>query len=78
MITVLLRLCGFQGRVGGRVVVMNKLVVVAAKFRCFSSHIFSQAPQHTTAKVRVDRSVMRNKFTMNNPLHVEKNNAYTL
>jgi hypothetical protein len=66
------KLCGFQGRVGGRVVVMKEPGVIAPNFRSFSSHIFSQASQSVTVKVRVDRSVRRNKFTVNNPLHVEK------
>jgi hypothetical protein len=69
------KLCGFQGRVGERAVVMKESVVVAPKLRSFSSHIFSQAPQNFTVKIRVDRSVRRNKFTVNNPLHVEKNNG---
>jgi hypothetical protein len=64
--------------VGGRVVVMKELVAVAPKFRSFSSHIFSQASQNVTVKVRVDRSVRRNKFTVNNPLDVEKNNEHAL
>jgi hypothetical protein len=29
-------------------------------------------PQNDTAKVRVDSSVRRNKFMVNNPLHVKK------
>jgi hypothetical protein len=66
------KLCGYQRHVGGRVVMMKEPVVVAPKFRYFSSHIFSQAPQNITVKVRVDHSVRRNKFTVNNPLHVEK------
>jgi hypothetical protein len=51
---------------------MKELVVVVPKFQSFSSHIFSQASQNITVKSRVDCSVRRNKFTMNNPLHVEK------
>jgi hypothetical protein len=43
-----------------------------AKVPVFSSHIFSQASQNVTVKVRVDRSVRRNKFMVNNPLHVKK------
>jgi hypothetical protein len=66
------KLYGFKGCVGGRVVVMKEPVVVAPKFRSFSSHIFSQVSQNVIVKVRVDRSVRRNKFTVNNPLHVEK------
>jgi hypothetical protein len=58
--------------VGGRVVVMKEAVVVEPKFRSFSSHIFSQASQNFTVKVRVDRSVRRNKFTVNNPVHIKK------
>jgi hypothetical protein len=77
-VVVSYKLCGFQGRVGGRVVVMKEPVVVAPKFRSLSSHIFSQASQNVTAEVRVDRSVGRNKFTVNNPLHIEKNNVYAL
>jgi hypothetical protein len=47
-------------------------VVLAPNFRPFSSHSFSPASQNVTVEVRVDRSVRRNKFTVNNPLHVEK------
>jgi hypothetical protein len=65
-------LCGFQGCVGGRVVVMKEPVVVVPKFRSFSPHIFSQASQNITVKVRVHHSVRGNKFTVNNPLPVEK------
>jgi hypothetical protein len=43
-----------------------------AKVPVVSSHIFSQASRNVTVKVRVDRSVRRNKFTVNNPLHVEE------
>jgi hypothetical protein len=62
--------------VGRRVAVMKERVMVAPKFWFFSSHIFSQASQNVTVrvKVRVDRSVRRNKFTVNNPIHVEENN----
>jgi hypothetical protein len=35
------KLCGFQGRVGGRIVVMKEPVVVAPKFQCFFHHTFS-------------------------------------
>jgi hypothetical protein len=66
------KLCGFHGRAGGRVVMMKEQVVVVPKFLSFSSHIFSQASQNVTAKVRVDCSVRRNKFMVNNPLHVRK------
>jgi hypothetical protein len=66
------KLCGFQGRVGGRVVMVMEPVVVAPKFRSFSPHIFSQSSQNGTVKVRVDRSVRRNGSTVNNPLQVEK------
>jgi hypothetical protein len=72
------KLCGFQGCVGRHIVVMKKPVVVAPKFRSFSPHIFSQASQNITVKVRVDRGVQSNKFTVNNPLHVEKNNEHAL
>jgi hypothetical protein len=51
---------------------MKELVVVAPKLLSFLSHIFSQGSQNVTVKVRVDRSVRRNKFTVNNLLHVEK------
>jgi hypothetical protein len=51
---------------------MKEPVVVVPKFRSFSSHIFSQASQNVTVKVRVHCSVRRNKFTVNNPLHIEK------
>jgi hypothetical protein len=44
----------------------------APKFRSFSSHIFFQASQNITVNVRVDRSVRRNKFTVNSPLHIKK------
>jgi hypothetical protein len=64
------KLCGFQGRVGWHVV-MKEPVVVAPKCQSFSLHIFSQESQKFTVIVRVDRSVRRNKFTVNNPLHVE-------
>jgi hypothetical protein len=63
------KLCGFQGRVGGCVVMMKEPVLVAPKFQSFSS---SEASQNVTVKVRVDRSVKRNKFMVNNPLHVGK------
>jgi hypothetical protein len=59
---------------GGRVVVMKEPVVVAPKFQTFSLHIFSQASHSLsiTVKVTFDHSVRRNKFTVKNPLHVEK------
>jgi hypothetical protein len=66
------KLCGFQGCVGGHVVVMKEPVEVAPKFQPFSLHIFSQASHNITVKVRVDRGVRRNKFTVNNPLHGQK------
>jgi hypothetical protein len=66
------KLCGFQRRVAGLIVVMKEPVVVEPKFRSFSLHIFSQECQNVTVEVRVDRSVKRNKFVVNNPLHVEK------
>jgi hypothetical protein len=65
------KLYGFQGRVGGRIVMMEP-VVVAPKFQSFSLHIFSQASQNVTVKVRVDHSVGMNKFMLNNPLHIKK------
>jgi hypothetical protein len=71
-------LCGFQGCVGGRIVVMKEPVVVEPKFQSFSLHIFSQVSQNVTVKVRVDHIVRRNKFTVNNPLHVEKDNEHAL
>jgi hypothetical protein len=72
------KLCGFQEHVGGHVAVMKEPVVVVPKFRSFSSHIFSQAYQNITVKVRVDHSVRQNKFTVKNPLHVKENNEYAL
>jgi hypothetical protein len=51
---------------------MKEPVMVAPKFRSFSSHIFSQASQNVTVKVRVDHSVRKNKITVNNAHHVEK------
>jgi hypothetical protein len=51
---------------------MKEPVVVAPKFQSFLSHIFSQLSQNITVKVKVDHSVRRNKFTVNNPLHFEK------
>jgi hypothetical protein len=53
-------------------------VVVAPKFLSFSSHIFSQASRNVTVKVRVDPSVRRNKFTVNNPHHDEVNYEHVL
>jgi hypothetical protein len=64
--------CGVQGRVGWPVVLIKEPVVVAPKFRSYSSHIFSQASQNVTVKVRVDRSVMRNKFM------VELSNSFNI
>jgi hypothetical protein len=65
---------GFHSCVGWRFVVMKESVVVAPKFRSFLLHIFSQSSQNVTVKVRVDRSVVRrNKFTVKNPFHIEKN-----
>jgi hypothetical protein len=69
--------CGFQGRAGGRIVMMEP-AVVAPKFWSFSLHIFYQASQNIKVKVRVDHSARRNKFTVNNPLHVEENNGHAL
>jgi hypothetical protein len=40
--------------VGGRVVVMKEPVVVTQEFRSLSSHIFCQASQNVTVKVRDD------------------------
>jgi hypothetical protein len=64
--------------VGGHVVVMKEPVVVAPKFWSFSSHIFPQASQNITVKVRVDCSVRRNKYMVNSPLHVNKNDDHAL
>jgi hypothetical protein len=41
LVAVCLKLFGFQGRVGRRIIVMKEPVVVAPKFRSFSWHIFS-------------------------------------
>jgi hypothetical protein len=58
------KLCGFQGCAGGRIVMMEKPVVVAPKFHSFSFHIFSQVSQNVRVKVRVRRCVgRRKKFT---------------
>jgi hypothetical protein len=65
------KLSGFQGCEGGCIVIKEP-VVVAPKFQSYSSHIFSQASQNVTVKVRVDHSVRRNKFMVNNPHHVKK------
>jgi hypothetical protein len=53
------KLCGFQGRVGGRVVLMKEPVMVVPKFQSFLSHIFCHASQNVTVlvKVRVDHSI---------------------
>jgi hypothetical protein len=56
---------------------IKELVVVMPKFWSFSSHIFSQASQIVTVKVRVDCSGRRNKF-MNNPLHAEKKKTMSM
>jgi hypothetical protein len=72
------KLCGFQGHVGRHVVMMKELAVVAPKFGSFLSHIFSQVSHSVTVKVRVDRSVRRKKRTVNNALHVGKNNEHAL
>jgi hypothetical protein len=75
------KLSGFQGCVGGRIVVMKEPVVVAKKlFQFFSSHIFSQASQNITVlvNVRVDRSVRKNKFTVNNPIHAKKKKTMSM
>jgi hypothetical protein len=70
--------CGFQGRVGVHVFVMKEPVVVAPKFRSFSSHIFSKASQNIIVKVRVDCSVRRNEFMVNSSLHDERNDDHAL
>jgi hypothetical protein len=69
---LLVKLCGFQGCVGKRVVVIKEPVVVALKFWSFLPHIFSQASQNVTVKVRVDHNVRRNKFKVNNSLQMKK------
>jgi hypothetical protein len=51
---------------------MKEPVMVVSEFWSFSSHIFSQASKNVKVKVTVDHSVRRNKFTVNNSLHVEK------
>jgi hypothetical protein len=56
----------------------EEAVVVGPKFWSLSSHIFSQVTQNFTVNVRIDRSVRRNKFTVNNPLRVEKHNDHAL
>jgi hypothetical protein len=63
------KLCGFQGRVGRRIVMMKEPVVVAPKYQSFLSHLFSQSSQNVTVRVKVivDRRGRRNKFTVNNP-----------
>jgi hypothetical protein len=66
------KLCGFQGCVGRRIVVIKEPVVVALKFWFLPMHIFSQASQNITVEVTVDHSVRRNKFTVNSHLHIEK------
>jgi hypothetical protein len=55
--------CVVQGRVSWPVV-MKKPVVVEPKFRSCSLHIFSQASQSATVKVRFDRNVRKNKFVV--------------
>jgi hypothetical protein len=51
-----------------RVVVMKEPVVVVPKFwSFFFPHIFYPTSQNIT--VKVDHSVRRNNFTVNNPLH---------
>jgi hypothetical protein len=71
--TVSHKLCGFQRCVGRRIVVMKEPVMVAPKFWSFLWHIFSQASQNVTVKVRVDHSVRRNKLMVNSHFQVEKN-----
>jgi hypothetical protein len=67
------KLCGFQGCMGG-LILIKEPAVVEPKFRSFLSHIFSQASQNVTVqvKVRFHRSVRRNKFMVKNPLHGKK------
>jgi hypothetical protein len=66
------KLCGFQGRVGGFIVMMKEPVLVAPEFWSFSLHIFSEVSQNITVKAIVGHSVRRNKFTVKNPLHVKE------
>jgi hypothetical protein len=72
------KLCDFQECAGRRVVIMKKPVVAAPKFRSFLYHISSQESRNVTVKLRVDHSVRRNKFTVNNPLHIKKHNEHAL
>jgi hypothetical protein len=58
--------------VDGCVVVTKEPVVVAPKLQSLSPHIFSQASQNITVTVRVNCRVRKNKFTVNNPLHIKK------
>jgi hypothetical protein len=51
---------------------MKEPVLVAPKFQSFSLHILSQTSQYVTVKVKVGRSVRRNKFMIKTTLHVEK------
>jgi hypothetical protein len=69
------KLCGFQGHVGRCIVVTKEPAVAVPKFWSFSTHIFSQASQNVTVKVRVDRGVRRKKLMVNNLLHVEKSSG---
>jgi hypothetical protein len=55
------KLCGFQGCVRERLVVIEP-VMSPQKFRSFTSQFFSQASQNITVKVRVHRSLRWNKF----------------
>jgi hypothetical protein len=64
--------------VGGRIVMMKEPVLVVPNFQSFSLHIFSQVSQNVTVKVIVDRSVRRNKFTVNNLLHIERNSEHAV
>jgi hypothetical protein len=76
------KLCGFQGYVGGCIVVTKEPIVVTPKFQSFSSNIFSQASQNDTVEVRVDHSVKRNKFAPNMSCQKknkkQKNNEHAL
>jgi hypothetical protein len=62
------KLCGFQGAH----CCDEEPVVVAPKFWSFSSHIFSSLSQYVTVKIKVDRSVRKNKFTVNIPFTSKK------
>jgi hypothetical protein len=66
------KLFGFQGHVGSHIIVAKEPFVVSLKFQPFSLHIFSQASQNITVKVRVVHSVRKNKFMVNYSIHIKK------